>query len=268
MKDALSLATDGPCAGHACDQCSICRRGRCCRRDRPDYRLPTLGDWKEPIVGQLGVLATDGEKVRCHICGRYFRYLANHVWRTHDMWADQYRAFFGLNVTTGLVGPATRALQAQIARQVFHDYWDGEIARTLPIEQRNRYKKGRSHRLESKLHPELKEQQRERARQRHARGEWQVPGFPPEASSKGVARFRELMQDPEYRAEFSKKAVEARGARVQTTCVVCGISFETVAYVLRKGLSKTCSKACFGNYAAAMSAITGHSCVDPNTCKP
>jgi len=170
------------------------------------------------------VLATDGKTVQCHSCGRSFRYLANHVWRTPDVWADEYRAYFGLNVTTGLVGPATRELQAQLARKVFHEYWDGEVARTLPIEKRNRYRKGRPNRLESKLHPDVKEQQRERARQRHARGEWQVPGFPPEASAKGVARFKELMQDPEYRAEYRKKNIEARGARVQTTCVVCDVS--------------------------------------------
>jgi hypothetical protein len=36
----------------------------------PFDQLPKLGDWDGPIHGQLGVLATDGDKVECHVCGR------------------------------------------------------------------------------------------------------------------------------------------------------------------------------------------------------
>lgn len=238
--------TAGPCAGHACDHCSVCRRGRCCRRDRPDYHLPALGDWQEPITGQLGVLASDGEKVQCHICGRWYRYLANHARLAHDLYADEYKALFGLNVTTGLVGPATQALQAAIARRVFHDHWTGEAGRTLGLEDRARYRKGRPQRLQAKLHPELKERQRQRGRERYERGEWRPPGFPPDASAKGVARFQELLQDPAYRAAYGKRIAEARGGRVTTTCVICGTPFETPRFLLAKGQSKVChNRECF-----------------------
>jgi len=66
----LIMATEGPCQGHLCDNCSICRRGRCCRRDRPDYHLPEEGGWEGEIHGEMGVLTADDEKVQCHICGR------------------------------------------------------------------------------------------------------------------------------------------------------------------------------------------------------
>jgi hypothetical protein len=31
------------------------------------------------------------------MCGRVFRMLATHIWRTHEVWADEYRAYFGLS---------------------------------------------------------------------------------------------------------------------------------------------------------------------------
>jgi hypothetical protein len=35
--------------------------------------------------------------------------LATHVWRTHQVWAEEYRAYFGLRAKRGLVGTATSA---------------------------------------------------------------------------------------------------------------------------------------------------------------
>jgi hypothetical protein len=33
--------------------------------------------------------------------------LGTHVWRTHEVWADEYRAYFGLSAKRGLVGADT-----------------------------------------------------------------------------------------------------------------------------------------------------------------
>lgn len=49
-------------------------------RQRPRQPLPELGDWDGPIYGQLGVLATDGQRVECHMCGRWYKLLPSHVW--------------------------------------------------------------------------------------------------------------------------------------------------------------------------------------------
>jgi hypothetical protein len=58
------------------------------------------------VYGQIGVLASDGERVQCHICGKWFGHLGGHVKRAHDAEAADYKAEFGLNATTGLIGPA------------------------------------------------------------------------------------------------------------------------------------------------------------------
>src|SRR5438128_1577862 len=107
-----SLATDlaeTPCDDHRCDSCGVCRCGACCRRDRADWQLPEMGSWPGAVFGELGVLSRDAHGAQCHICGRVFRMLATHVWRTHEVWADEYRVYFGLSAKRGLVGADTSA---------------------------------------------------------------------------------------------------------------------------------------------------------------
>ena len=99
----LALVASGPCAGHLCDDCHICRRGICCRRDSPNYRLPTEGDWPGPVYGAIGQLERQGGGVVCHACGETHGILSGHLYWRHNLTADEYKAIFGLNVTTGLV---------------------------------------------------------------------------------------------------------------------------------------------------------------------
>lgn len=105
----LELATEGPCKGHLCDNCRICRGGHCCRRDNPNYRLPEIGDWDGPTYGDLGKLNDDGAKVECHCCGEWFKALQSHIWNKHDLTNDEYRALFGLNRHRGLCSTAYSA---------------------------------------------------------------------------------------------------------------------------------------------------------------
>ena len=100
------------CVGHDCDGCRTCRHGRCCKRDLPNYHLPEFGSWEGPVFGALGVLDDDGEHVQCHVCGELFRALARHLWAAHGIWSAEYKAYFGLNNSQGLVGGATSALLA------------------------------------------------------------------------------------------------------------------------------------------------------------
>lgn len=104
MTTKLTIPTEGPCAGHKCDNCKICRSGRCCRRDNPDYKLPELGEWNGPIYGELGVLVDDGQKVECHCCGEWFTKLGHHI-IIHDLTAEEYKSVFGLNKHRGLAAP-------------------------------------------------------------------------------------------------------------------------------------------------------------------
>lgn len=104
----LAVATDGPCAGHPCDGCAICRSGTCCRRDHPDYRLPDEGDWDGPHYGDIGVFLQDGEQVQCHCCGEWKRMLVQHIRLKHNLTTAEYRAIFGLKVTQRLVADRTK----------------------------------------------------------------------------------------------------------------------------------------------------------------
>jgi len=61
------------------------------------------------MFGERGVLATDGEKIQCHICGKWFRAIGPHAAQKHAMSADEYREEFGFNRSTGLVSTASRA---------------------------------------------------------------------------------------------------------------------------------------------------------------
>lgn len=114
----LPLATEGACDGHRCDDCTLCRRGRCCRRDDPDYRLPNLGDWDGPLHAPLGQLISDdgGDTLRCHACGTSWRKLGSHAWMTHDLTAAEYKAICGLPQKTALASAATRARHSKVAR--------------------------------------------------------------------------------------------------------------------------------------------------------
>ena len=193
-----------PCTDHACDGCARCRRGRCCRKDDPGRRLPELGDWSGPIYGQLGVLETDDRHVRCHACGAWFEALGGHIRRAHQLLADEYKAMFGLNAGTGLVSPAVRQRQQEIAREVFGAFWSTDTARFRTPEERSASSR-QPRRLQARIDPSNRQAWSERSRRRYAAGLWRPPGFSPEAARKGAARMRELMQNPSYRAEFVAK---------------------------------------------------------------
>ena len=127
----------------------------------PAENLPALGDWSGPIYGELGVLESDGERVRCHICGRMYLFLGNHVVRAHSVSADEYRAIFGLNRGTGLAGPAYQAQARQWAMDHFRAYWPqaAERARNWTPDIRNK-PSSRTRRLETKIDPHNREMQR------------------------------------------------------------------------------------------------------------
>lgn len=116
--------TAGPCAGHHCDNCRICQRGRCCRKDNPEYQLPNEGDWDGPTYGDLGKLTLlPDDTMQCHICGMGFRGLGNHL-VLHDVTSDEYRALFGLNRTTKLEAPSLHDERSAHARANYHTVAD------------------------------------------------------------------------------------------------------------------------------------------------
>jgi hypothetical protein len=214
--------------------------------------------WEGPIHGALGVLADDGERAQCHICGDYYGNLGGHVSQVHGVAPEDYKAFFGLNATTGLLGPALKQIRQEQAdaRKSSPAYARfmaaGAAARAaLPPEQRSN--RGRRLRLQQRLDPKVQAARRaslERAnevlRQRKASGLHTPAGWgdrdPREVSARGHEKLAELRQNPEWRADFARKVSEARGGRLKVTCVVCGTVFSEPQS--HKG-RKTCSPGCF-----------------------
>lgn len=214
--------------------------------------------WEGQVFGSLGVLADDGELAQCHICGEYFGNLGGHVSQVHGVTPEDYKAYFGLNATTGLLGPALKQIRRQQAdaRKTTEAYARfmaaGAKARAeAPPEKRST--RGRRLRLQQRLDPAVQAARRaslERAnevlRQRKAAGLHKPAGWgnrdPKEVSARGHQRLAELRQDPEWRAGFARKVSEARGGRLKVTCVVCGTVFAEPQS--HKG-RKTCSPECF-----------------------
>lgn len=71
------------------------------------------------IHAPIGQMLTDGERVRCHLCGQWFLSVASHI-RVHGWAKADYVAEFGLELGNPLSGTATRERRAAalLARRV------------------------------------------------------------------------------------------------------------------------------------------------------
>jgi hypothetical protein len=233
----------------------MCTSGRCCRRDQSDYRLPELGEWT-PVYGELGVLAIDDDKAQCHACARWFQNLALHAGRAHDLTAQEYKALFGLNRMTGLIGPALRDRMRDVARRVLAPYWGQAIAALdsrTPEQRKNM--RGRKVRLEAVRKPENQQIRQAASRQKgdafHARylvGKWRPRG--PGAAA--LQRRRERLRDPEYRAWLGKRISDGLGGRVSVACATCGTVIEVQRAKARTDQRRFCSPVCLRAFQQAI----------------
>ncbi len=231
-----------PCAGHECDTCHRCSRGRCCRRDNPNYALPKPGEW-QPFIGDLGVLATDGVRAECHICGAYFGRLGHHVTVTHDVTADEYRALFGLNRGHGLAGPAYRDLMVANGKRLANLGFKGF---TLTTEQRRQY---------SSTRRDTPEAARRRVRNQRALdvvkacpicGEtWIGDSWAKrELKTCGRAECLAALAGPQISAKRS-------APRFTTPCLICGADCLSVRYQRRMTCGRACLIECRRRHALA-----------------
>lgn len=204
----MDLDTDipeTPCDDHRCDSCAVCRRGACCRRDRADWQLPEMGSWPGAVFGEFGVLARDARGAQCHICGRMFRMLATHVWRTHQVWAEEYRAYFGLSAKRGLVGADTSAKLRAAATEYLVPYHEAavELARAAtrgkPLRER-----GPRIRLETRLDPVYQAAMRNRG-------------------LRTAEIMQERLKDPDQRDRL-REQLRSRGP-TSVVCTECGTAF-------------------------------------------
>ncbi len=214
--------------------------------------------WDGPIHGLRGVLADDGERAQCHICGGFYGNLGGHVRRQHDVGPADYKKRFGLKAGTGLVGPALKdvrrrqalARMEQPAYAAFVAAAKRAVAEMTP-EQRS--PRGRRRRLELRLDPARAandlaalERANEVLAQRRSQGTYQPSGWggqdPKTLSAKGIARLAELRADPAWRENFAATVSKARGGRLWVQCVVCGTRFQEPQSHRRR---KTCGDGCW-----------------------
>ena len=83
------------------------------------------------IVGQLGVLAYDEaeDKIQCHLCGKWFRGLNNHVRASHSFTVEEYREEFGLNRGQSLICEGTKQKLGAINKKLQH--WKNLASQTM-----------------------------------------------------------------------------------------------------------------------------------------
>ena len=170
----------------------------------PEYRPRDL-----PPPGRL-VTDDDGARVQCHLCGRFYAFLAAHARQAHGLDAEPYRERFGLNREQGLASPA------YIRRQ--RDVNGERLVRLQPAinpvtgvpPERRPTSKGTPKRLQARLATGAA-QRRHLARHPRPRKE-----RPPKLGNgdAGRARIAELMRDPAWRAEW--RAKQAAGRRPVT----------------------------------------------------
>ena len=199
---------------------------------RPRSQQPTLGEWEGPIYGELGVLAVepDGDRVQCHACGKWFRFLATHVWQRHVLTADEYRAIFGLKTTTGLMSPNLKQKRRELTAPILSQFFGAGIAvlRAMSDEEWRGLHRGERWRLEGRLDP-------------HNRATWQKKMA---KDGKCQSAWREKLQDPEFKAVWRKHVQEAQGGPVFFNCSICGKRFRMKPSDAARAHRHACSKEC------------------------
>lgn len=240
----------GPCVGHACDNCHICQKGHCCRKDDPDYRLPQVGDWDGPLFAPIGEVVYDSDgKAVCHACGEAHHFVAGlHAWRRHDLTGDEYKAIFGLNRTAAVASATYRnALRAASVTNKSADrlspFQYGKPGSPLTPEQLVQY---------GALPTRPQAMQGMRAAQPRRLRQRGLTPLPAQTSCTVCGGVFELpVRSTGYRAQRKtcgartcKSEAKARSKRkppVTLTCVVCGASFVPN---YRWARSQTCGVAC------------------------
>jgi len=86
------------------------------RSPRPIGRLPG----GEPYYAPVGEMRYDGDRVQCHLCGRWLKWVGGtHLARTHGWTIEQYRDTFRLPRNVSTVAPETGGLKrAQMLEQI------------------------------------------------------------------------------------------------------------------------------------------------------
>lgn len=221
------------------------------RKIAPEH-LPALGEWDGPIYGELGVLAVDeNDQVQCHVCG------AAPARPPAPIGAAAAASTPRSTARSSVSAPRRdRVAAQQVGAQVAEPRRGcGGRPRTAPApsgsaispEQRTAYTRGRRWALEALRDPRNVELHRRtivRAQEGAARARsdgrrwWRDAR---EIAPLGLARIRELAEDPVWLAARGRKISAAHGGRTPVPCLACGQPF--VSLTGRKTCSPTFERA-------------------------
>jgi hypothetical protein len=111
------------------------------------------------VSGDLGILAVsaDETQVQCHCCGAWKTRLGGHILWEHDLFADEYRALFGLRQRTGLAAPAYKdRVRTRNAARLARIRPEQSYFTTLTPEQHAAFKEQTQFPLETLLDPKYR----------------------------------------------------------------------------------------------------------------
>lgn len=181
-----------------------------------------------------GRLIRRGDRLACHLCGRIFHHLGNHVKRTHGLEADDYREMFGLMQKSTLIGTALREKgRRNVAHLQPYRRLAGAILKAIPPEERAATTRKFSKRAEYRRDPALSvkrkaalEKAHESCRVKRAAGTFRQPVMSAAQKQKmgrrSKRRLRELHADPAWHERWRQNLIAAKAARETRACSVCG----------------------------------------------
>ena len=206
---------------------------------------PVVGDWPGPIHGELGVLAGDGQRVQCHVCGRWFKSLAAHASMLHGLSPDEYRATFGLRARTALVGQALSELRRKLAAPRLRAWQPlhAHLITDQTWEERSQRRRTAVLALESRRDPKNVQRWRE-------------------LSMRAQDKRRVLFTDPEYRARVGEHISQGKGGRVQVNCTICDQTMLVKRSAANDFAHHLCSDPCIAEFrrrwASQLSGLPRH----------
>lgn len=209
----------------------------------PKRRIKEL---EHPPFGELGRLEYDPvqDALLCHVCGGWYRSLAQHARLAHRLLADDYRELAGLNRQTALVTPTMRErlrtvaapLIAQLRAEGKLRRWDEDPERWRECKEaavetirQGLRAEGSQHRQES-WDGERRSERGEQTRQRNLTGELRAT---PATIGEGLRRYYAEHPEAVDRERLKRmakmpKATE-RTAR-DAVCPRCGQTFRALSH--------------------------------------
>lgn len=213
----LETATNGVCRGHRCDYCPRCVAEDCCGADVYEkwHEWPEQGSWPD-TQGELGAFELDDAgRLKCHVCGRFYRSVAQHAAMSHEMDADTYRAYFGFALNAPLVSAEIISRLSENGQKASQEHKQALKNMLDSVRPSREQMSVISYRRESRA--ELKPKR-----------DLQLKGI----SAKGLEALRIKRMDPIFSGKV--RASQIRAARrhklYDQRCPYCGYSFCAIRY--------------------------------------